>query len=91
MQALPRAAAKPPFDGLLAETRVKRLLPGDDTRLALNLTEPGQALLILHTPSLNSPAAPRHPNLQPVDNCDPQCGARSADIHPPHGGCRYPQ
>ena len=50
MQALPCAAAEPPFDGLLAETSVKRLLSRYDTRLALNLTEPGPALLILHTP-----------------------------------------
>src|SRR6185312_4102538 len=85
MQALPHPAAEPPFDRLLGETRVQRLLPGDDTCLALELTEPGQPLLILHVPSLISPAAPRHPNLQPVDNCDPDCRtrlARIADIYP---------
>src|SRR6185312_2612161 len=99
MQALPHPAAEPPFDRLLGETRVQRLLPGDDTCLALELTEPGQPLLILHVPSLISPRcpAPSQPSALWItatpDTWYPghRGPARIADIYPPHEGCRYPQ
>ena len=84
VQALPRSSAEPPLDRLVGETRVERLLPGNDTCLELKLAKPSKALLIFHAPTLNRPPGPRHHARRPVDN-------RIVDRYGPYEGHNDPR